>query len=147
MAELETGGRMSADAQDQPSLSTLVSGIVTDTQTLIKHQIDMVRAEFKEDMRHTKDVARFMGLGAVLASVGGLFLLTALALGLPRLFPETLDAWSGFAIVGGVLTVGGLVAIVAGQRVLARYNPLPDKSFNALQENLTWNTTPTPSPS
>lgn len=144
MTDVTTTGRPQLDAaESHQSLATLVAGIVGDVQTLVKQQVDMVRAEFKEDMRHTKDVARFMGLGAVLAGVGGLFLLIAVAFGLPRLFPETLDTWSGFAIVGGLLFVGGLVAILVGRSILAKYNPLPDKSFNALQENLTWQTNET----
>jgi len=41
--------------------------------------------------------------------------------------------------------VGGLIALFAGKRIFDSFNPLPDKTFNALQENLSWNTT-TPSP-
>ena len=41
------------------------------------------------------------------------------------------------------MVAGGLAAAYAGKTIFEKYNPLPDKTFNALTENLTW-TTPSP---
>ena len=49
---------------------------------------------------------------------------------------------ASWGIIGGTVVVLGIIAAVVGGRILASYNPLPDKSFNALQENVSWITKP-----
>jgi hypothetical protein len=120
-------------------MTELVSGIVSDAQTLLRQQVVMLRSEMKEDMRRTKEAAKYMGLGATLAALGALFLLIGSVYLLNWLAPD-LPLWGCWAIVGGVLLVAGLVAIYAGKRVFDSFNPLPDKTAHALQENLTWMT-------
>jgi hypothetical protein len=97
----------------------------------------MLRAEMREDMRRTKEAAKFMGLGVTLAAVGGLFLLVGLVALLNWLAPA-LPQWACWAIVGGVLLVGGLIAVYAGKRIFDSFNPLPDKTAHALEENISW---------
>ena len=121
----------------QPSMTELVSGIVSDAQTLIRQQVSMLRTEIKEDMRRTKEAAKYMGFGAGLAALGGLFLVISLVYLLNWLAPA-LPEWACWAIVGGVLFVGGAGAMYAGKRIFDSFNPLPDKSAQALEENLTW---------
>ena len=122
---------------DHPSMTELVSGIVSDAQTLLKQQVAMLRTEFKEDMRRTKEAAKYMGFGAGLAALGGLFLVISLVYLLQYLFP-TLHEAACWAIVGGVLFVGGLIAVYVGKRIFESFNPLPDKTVNALEENVSW---------
>lgn len=124
-------------AEQQKPITELVSGILSDAQTLIKQQVVMLRSEFKEDMQRTKDAAKYFSLGAGLVSVGGLFLLVAAVYLLNHLFPG-LPLAACWGIVGGLLVVGGLLAVYAGKRLFDRFNPLPDKTAHALQENLTW---------
>lgn len=124
----------------QSSLTDLVSGILSDAQTLIKQQATMLRAEIKEDFRRTGDVAKYMSVGAVLATLGGLFLLIGLVHTL-HYFVPTLDISACWCIFGALMIAAGVAAMYAGKRILARYNPLPDKTLNALEENLTWKTT------
>jgi len=130
-----------AGPSDQPSVASLVTGIVTDAQELIKQQIHMLRAEVKEDMSRSMAVARCMGASAGLLAVGALFLVIGLVPLLHDLVPS-LPVWACWMIVGGVLCVGGLVAYFAGKRILDSYNPLPDKTMNALQENVQCLTNP-----
>lgn len=121
----------------QGTMSELVSGILTDAQTLIKQQVVMLRSEFKEDMQRTKEAAKYMGFGAGLAALGGLFLVISLVYLLKYLFPALAEV-ACWAIVGGVLLVAGLIAVYAGKKIFDKFNPLPDKTATALQENLTW---------
>jgi len=124
----------------QASIADLLSGILNDAQTLIKQQAAMLRAEIREDFRRTGDVARYMSAGAALAVVGALFFLVSLVHLLHYLVPA-IPMWGSWAIFGGLFLVAGAVAIYAGKRILDSYNPLPDKTLNALEENLTWKTT------
>ncbi len=125
---------------DQHSVTQLVSGIVSDAERLFRQQIDMVRAEFKEDLRRTKQVVLAFAVGAVLIAVAVVMLIVALA----HLLHEqaNLSLSASWAIVGGACLLIGIIAAVVGSRILASYNPLPDKSFHALQENVSWITNP-----
>lgn len=125
------------------SVAELLGGIVGDVQTLIRQQAQMLRAEIKEDFRRSQTAALYIGAGLLLAAVGTLFLVVGLVHLLHYLAPS-LPYFACWLIVGGVLVAGGLAAAYAGKKIFEKYNPLPDKTFNALTENLTWQTTPSP---
>jgi len=124
--------------EQQQSMTELVSGIVSDAERLFRQQIDMVRAEFKEDVRHTRQIAEYMGVGIGLCALGGGMLVVALVHLLYWLFEPHLPLWACWAIIGGLALVAGIVAVYVGARILAKNNPLPDKSFQALEENVSW---------
>jgi uncharacterized membrane protein YqjE len=126
-----------APVRSEPTVTELVSGIVNDTQTLIKQQIDLVKAELKHDIKRTGDAAKYFGVGFGLSLIAALFLLVSLPLFVHWLFPQ-LPEFACWAITGGVLLVAGLVAFYLGKRVFDSFNPLPDKSMHAMQENLSW---------
>jgi len=134
MNELETPP--AAPVRTEPTVTELVTGIVNDSQKLIRQQIDLVKAEIKNDLKRTGDAAKYFGAGFVLAMAAFLFLLVSVPLLLNYLF--NLPSFAGWAITGGVLLVAAVVAFFLGKRVFDSFNPLPDKSVNALQENLSW---------
>jgi hypothetical protein len=123
----------------EPTLTELVSGIADDAQRLIHQQYQMLRAEIKEDVRRTKSALAYMGFGIGASLVGALFLVVAL----PLLINDLLDVvttrpWVGWAIIGGVMLVVGIIGLLVGRRIFQKNNPLPDKTLNALEENLSW---------
>lgn len=120
------------------TVTALVSGIVDDAQRLLAQQVQMLKAEVKEDFRRSKHAAYFGGLGIALLTVGCLGLVMAVANLLHEQFQFSMGASYGitgliFLIVGGALAAASYI-------LLERFNPLPDKTFNALQENLSWKT-------
>jgi len=123
-------------------VAELLGGIVSDVQTLIKQQAQMLRAEVREDFNRAKTATLYIGAGLVLAVVGVLFLVVGLVHLLQYL--TQLQPFACWLIVGGLLVAAGLAAAYVGKTIFEKYNPLPDKSFNALTENLTWPTTPNP---
>jgi len=129
-----------APAANQPSITELVSGILNDAQTLGRQQIDMLKAEFKEDLSRTKRATVFGALATVFLTVGGLALVAALVFVLHDNFHFSLAASAG--IVGGLLVAGGVALGLTARNLFESFNPLPDKTFNALQENITWKTQP-----
>ena len=120
----------------EPSLTGLISGIAEDAQRLLRQQYQMLRAEVKEDIRRTKQALLYMSVGIVASLIGVLFLMIALPLLISWAF--NLAQWAGFAIVGGFLLVVGIIGLFAGKRIFEKNNPLPDKTLNALEENLSW---------
>jgi len=127
-----------AAPQANGSVSELVSEIISDAQKLIRQQTDMLTAEVREDFRRSKRAAEFGSIGIVCTTVGSLGLITALAYLLHEQFQFAM--WASWGIVGGIFLVAGVVLGVWSYQLLERFNPLPDKTFNALKENLTWKT-------
>lgn len=131
LAPAQTGG--------EPTLTQLVAGIADDAQRLIHQQYQMLRAEVKEDIRRTKSALVYMGFGIGASLIGVVFLVVAL----PLLINDLLDVvttrpWVGWAIIGGVMLVVGLIGLFVGRGIFKKNNPLPDKTLNALEENLSW---------
>jgi len=122
----------------EPTLTDLVSGIADDAQRLIQQQYQMLRAELKDDIRRTKSALAYMGFGIGASVVGAVFLVVTL----PLLLNDVLDMehrpWVGWAIIGGVMLVVGVIGLLVGRRIFQKNNPLPDKTLNALEENLSW---------
>ncbi|MBA4189591.1 MAG: hypothetical protein C0467_16520 [Planctomycetaceae bacterium] len=122
------------------TVTGLVSGILDDAQTLVRQQIEMLKAEVREDFTRSKQAAEFGALGIVLLTVGMLGLVTALANLLHEHYQFSMGA--SWGITGTLFTILGGAAAATSYLLLERFNPLPDKTFNALQENLSWKTTP-----
>ena len=120
------------------TITELVSGIIDDTQVLVHQQIDMLKAEFREDLARTKRAAEIGGLGIVLLTVGGLTLVTFLV----NLLHDQLQfsMWGSCLIIGSILLIGGIALVAVARSAFETFNPLPGKTINALQENLTWKT-------
>jgi len=121
------------------SLTSLVKGIIDDVQDLTKQQFELFKQEVKEDMTKTRNAALPMVAGGVVCLIGFLMLCHALAwilgaVGLPM--------WASYLIVGGVITAGGVILFLVGQQKMSSFNPLPDRSLEALKENVQCLTNP-----
>jgi hypothetical protein len=137
---------MSADLQrpteNQPSMTELVRGIVDDAQQLIKQQVTMVRAEIRQDLNRTKQAVTSLAIGGGVA-VLGVFLLCFMLVHLIHQLagggdPASVPLWACFGIVGALFTAVGAVLIVLGIQKFNSFNPLPDESAQALEENVKW---------
>jgi len=126
---------MSTDLQSppEPNVTTLVTGILSDAEELFRQQAALFRQEIKEDVRKTKEAAIPLAIGLWLALLGSILLSVTLALGLAA---AGLPPWAGFAIVGVAVSLAGVGLFSAGQKKFASFNPLPEKSAEALEENL-----------
>jgi len=124
-----------------PSVTSLVSGIVNDAQDLLKQQFELLKAEVRDDMRKVRDAGEIMGLGAGLGLMGGI-LLTLMLVYLLNWAVPGIPLWGCFGIVGGVFLAGAVAAYLTGKRMLDNVNPLPDKTAEALKENVQWITQP-----
>jgi len=127
--ELQTGS--------EPSLTTLVTGIINDAQELMKQQLALFRHEFHDDLRKTREVALSWALALGIAFCGGIMLSLMLVHLLFWAVPAV-PLWGWFGIVGAVLVGGGVVLFLVGKKELDSFNPLPDQSVNALKENVQW---------
>jgi Putative Actinobacterial Holin-X, holin superfamily III len=139
----QVNGVIANDVQSPPerSITTLVGGIIADAQQLIQQQFTMFRQEIRNDFRKTKETALSLAVGVSISLAGSVLLLLMLPLLLHWAAPE-LPLWACFGIVGAVLAALGGVLVYAGVKKFQSFNPLPDQSVEAFEENLQWTTNP-----
>lgn len=123
------------------TVSGLVTGIIGDAQTLFKQQVEMVRHEILGDFRKTRDAGLKLVAGVTFAIVGAMLLTTMLVHLLCYAWPQ-LPLWGGYAIVGLFISAIGAGLLWWGKCEFDSFNPLPDESAKALQENVQWITNP-----
>jgi len=132
----------------EPSLSSLVSGIVNDIQDLVKQQLQLTRREIEADLRKSKEAASLLALGLGIAFLGAIpFCLMLVHLlhwltSPPPADPAGLPLWACHGLVGVLLLiVGGSLAAV-GRNKLNTVHPLDNPATEALKENVQWLTKP-----
>jgi hypothetical protein len=121
----------------EPHTTTLVTDIINDAMQLVQQQLKMFAAEARDDLRKARDAAYPMLIGLGLAALGVLLVGIAVALLLNWAFPA-FPLWASFGVVGGLLAVGGSLVCYGGKKQFESNNPLPDRSTQALQENVKW---------
>jgi hypothetical protein len=134
----------------QPSLTALVTGIVSDFQELLKQQLRLTRQEVTADLRRAKDASGMLVVGALVAFVAAIPLVLGLALllhdlSLPRDAPQrdaaALPLWGAMLLVGAVVGAVGALLALRGKAKLDAVHPL-EETARALKENLEWQTNP-----
>ncbi len=121
----------------EPSLASLVSGILADAQNLIKQQFSLVRTEIIGELRQARNAAISFGVGAGIAAAGAIFLLVMLV----QLLKHYTDIplWGCYGIVGGVcLALGGLFLYLGKREADDVYLLPPQQTAEAVKENLAW---------
>jgi len=120
------------------SVSELVGGIVSDAQALMKQQMALFRHEVKDDFQKTLAASGALAAGGVLVLVASILLCFALSHWLHEAFELSMGASLG--IVGAIVAILGGVLFAGGLYRFKTFNPLPDESARALQENVRWMT-------
>ena len=113
----------------------LLGEIIHDSQELLREQLAMFRAELAEDMAKTKHAATPMLVAMGVGFVGLLMLAHMFAYLLNYALPNV-PLWVDFGVVALVLFVAAAGLFFAGKKTLESFNPLPDKSFEAMKENV-----------
>jgi uncharacterized membrane protein YqjE len=135
---------MATDLQNgtEPSLTTLVQGVIEDVQVLTKQQFALLKQELKEDFTKSREAATPMLIGVGILLISTLLLGITLGLLLEWAFRPHLPYWAAFAIVTVLMVGTGLVLFFVGQKKFQTFNPLPDRTLEALKENVQCLTNP-----
>ena len=80
---------------EKQSLGTMISGVTQDISTLLRGEIELVKAEISQQARTVASGSGLLVGAAVVAGTGALFLLLTLA----WLLDEWLPTWAAFGIV------------------------------------------------
>jgi H+/Cl- antiporter ClcA len=120
----------------EPSVTSLLGGIVSDLQTLLGQQLALFRQEVRDDLRKTKEATLAIMAGVVVALLGGITLCFMAAHALDTY--TQIPLWGCYGIVGGVLAIIGGALLAVGLGRFRSFNPLPDESAQAFKENVQW---------
>jgi len=124
-------------SQQEPSVTELVTGIINDAEELFKQQFELLKTEVRDDLRKGKEAGFVLGLGAWLGLVGAILLVMMLVYVTQWLEP-TWPLWVCYGIWGALLFVAGAILFYAGKLKFDSFTPLPEKSAQALKENVQW---------
>src|SRR5579872_7626779 len=130
MAYRETG--VGGDGQ---SLGRLVSGLGHDVGLLVRQEVELAKAEIKDQVGRTLRDAIGMGVGGVLAALGGVCFLAAAILGLIAL---GVVAWLAALIIGVVLMLAGYVVFRAGRSAMGHDGIAPRRTARTLRDDVSW---------
>ena len=109
--------------ESDASMSTLLRNALDDVRELFREEVALARAELRTEVSKAASAASGFGAAAAALACAGLFLLTALALGIATLMEW--PAWTGFAIVGVVLAITGAIMFTSSRRTLGEIRGLP----------------------
>jgi uncharacterized membrane protein YqjE len=118
------------------SISSLLKGILTDLQSLMREEIALARVELTEQATRARTAAMSFGMAVAALAFGGTFLLIAIALGISDAF--NWPAWAGFLVVAIVLSIAGFIAYSAARRRVKAMNVVPEETVSTLKENSAW---------
>ena len=117
-------------------VTPLLQGIITDTQTLLRQEVALVRSEVRQDLKAASQVAAGAAVGAVVATMAGLLMCLALAQYISWSFPQ-IPLWGSYLSVGLGLGVAA-AALLANVRREARELEVVPQTINSLKENAKW---------
>ena len=122
--------------ESPPSMTSLLGGIVSDIQTLIRQEIALAKTEMMREWDKAKDAAGSMAAGAAVLAVGGILLCLALVAFLHEV--ALLPWWVAFLLVGATLAVLGAVMYYTGRNKAAQVHVVPPQTAETMRENVEW---------
>jgi hypothetical protein len=120
------------------SVSTLVGGIVTDAQALLKQELALLKREVADEVAKAKQAAISLSIGIGSAALGALLLCFMLVHLLQWAFPEQLPLWGCFGIVGAVLAIAGGAFVAAGKKQAGSIHLVPEQTIDTMKDNVKW---------
>ena len=113
------------------SVIELVRGIVQDARTLSAKELAAAKLEIAQEFKKIISSSILLGVGLFIVAVAFVLLSIVLALVLAQYLPT----WAGFAIVGGVYLVIGLIVVFAGLRKLQTAKPIPEDTLRSAKQD------------
>ena len=124
----------------EPTLASLVSGIIRDAQELVKQEVTLAKVEVRDELKKTKEAAISMIAGLAVLALAAIFLLLMVVYLISWATNGTIPVWGSYAIVGGVLGFIGLVLVFTARNRAEKINIVPKQTVATLRENVQWMT-------
>jgi len=118
------------EAVSQRSVGSLISEVTTDLSTLMRQELDLAKAEMKEEAAKTGKAAGMLGGAGFAGYLVALFLSLALWAALANGMDE---GWAAL-IVAAIWAVVGAALYVTGRKKLREVQPKPERTVDTLKE-------------
>ena len=128
---------------DEGSIAHLLGGLVADAQQLVRREVDLAKTEVTNEVNKVKQGAASLGAGIGAATIGGILLGHMLVYLLQDVFGIAL--WIAFLIVGGVLTLLGVLLLRQGASRMSAVDPMPRETIDSVRKDVEWITQQNPS--
>lgn len=109
----------------------LVRDLIDDFALLFRKELALAGSEVSHSLNDTKKGVSSLISGVVVLNSGYLFLLAAATLGLGQI----MELWLAALIVGGVVTVIGLIMVAAGKKKLEPSSLKPTRTMDSFQKD------------
>lgn len=133
-----------ADARDTRSIPELLKSLRDESSTLVRQELALAKAEMSEKAARAGKNLASIGIGAGVALVGALALISAVAYALAAILNLALDLswpnalWISWGILGVTTAIIGIVMLNRGLSDLKRQSPVPEKTVESLKEDKQW---------
>jgi uncharacterized membrane protein YqjE len=139
MSDVPTSARgtgsasLSTSAGPEPTLGELVSGMTADVGLLVRKELELAKAEVREEAKTSGKAAGMLGAAGLAAHFALLFVSLALAWGLAEVMP------TGFAflLVGLLYGAGAAVLAMQGKERLREVRA-PEQTIETMKEDVAW---------
>ncbi len=122
--------------EGQPSMASLVSGIVEDVQRLVRQEVALARREITEELNKAKTAAISMATAVFFAVfAGGFFILAAVHL---LAWLTGIPLWGAYAIGGAILAAAAVVLFFVAKTKAEQIHVVPPQTAETLRENVQW---------
>jgi hypothetical protein len=127
----ERGGLRSVEARDDDSTPSLLRRLVDDVGMLFAQELALLKAETTRAIGDLKAAAASIAIGGAVAFMGAIFLLLAAVYGLTNV----MEPWLAALIVGGIVTLIGIIMLASGRRKLEPAAVAPRRTAAALRKD------------
>ena len=116
------------------SIGAVLTDVVADVQQIVRAEVRLARAEFREELTKARRGATFLVAAGVIAALGLGVMLLAAVYALATIWPP----WAAALTVAAVtLVIGGALA-ASGLSQLKSVTWAPDRTASSVKENIQW---------
>jgi Putative Actinobacterial Holin-X, holin superfamily III len=120
----------------EPSLVSLVGGIMNDAKDLLVQEWTMTKLEVQEELRKAKTAAIALGIGIGVVAVGGMLLMLMLVQVLVAF--TGIPLWECYGLVGSGLVVLGALLLAVGKHKAEKLDVVPQQTLETMKETAQW---------
>jgi CHASE3 domain sensor protein len=106
--------------------------VTAQLQSLVRKEMELARAETKEQLSQAAKGAAAFGVAGVVGFIAAIVLVFAAAWGLAEVLPEGF----AFLIVGGLLLAVAGVLFTQGRKKMAQVSPVPQQTVETVKEDV-----------
>ena len=120
---------------ERVSIPTLIKGLLDDARDLIREELQLFRAEFREEVSALQTVTIAFAVAAVVGLLGAM--LFAIALGGAVAYFLRWPAWAGYGVVAVLFLAGGYGLCLYGRARMRVIRAIPNTT-DTMKENIAW---------